>query len=90
VADAGLIDGANPAFPIDIPARQKRNTMTQTASVVEIGAEDIPLHCPTGNTPAWNYHPRVFLDVADTGEVKCPYCGTVYKLKPGTVLKGHH
>ncbi|MNX79087.1 Zinc-finger domain protein [compost metagenome] len=50
----------------------------------------MPLHCPTGNTPTWNYHPRVFLDVADTGEVKCPYCGTVYKLKPGTVLKGHH
>jgi uncharacterized Zn-finger protein len=64
--------------------------MTQTATIVEIGAEDIPLHCPTANTPAWNYHPRVFLDVADTGEARCPYCGTVYKLKPGTVLKGHH
>ncbi|MFX8090606.1 zinc-finger domain-containing protein, partial [Acinetobacter baumannii] len=26
----------------------------------------------------------------DTGEVKCPYCGTVYKLAPGVELKGHH
>ena len=58
--------------------------MTQTATVVEIGAEDIPLHCPTGNTPAWNYHPRVFLDVVDTGEVKCPYCGTVYRSEEHT------
>jgi uncharacterized Zn-finger protein len=32
----------------------------------------------------------VFLDIADTGEVKCPYCGTVYKLAPGVELKGHH
>ncbi len=76
--------------PDPIRSTTPRNTMTQTANTVEIGAEDIPLHCPTANTPAWNYHPRVFLDVADTGEAKCPYCGTVYKLKPGTVLKGHH
>jgi len=89
VADAGLSDGANPATTLN-PCKTLRNTMTQTATIVEIGAEDMPLHCPTANTPAWNYHPRVFLDVADTGEVKCPYCGTVYKLKPGTVLKGHH
>jgi uncharacterized Zn-finger protein len=25
----------------------------------------------------------VFLDVAHTGEVRCPYCGTVYRLKAG-------
>ncbi|MBY4895446.1 zinc-finger domain-containing protein [Cupriavidus sp. AU9028] len=64
--------------------------MTQTVQAVEIGAEDLPLHCPTPNTPAWNYHPRVFLDIGDTGQAKCPYCGTVYKLKEGVVLKGHH
>jgi len=89
VADAGLNDGAILQTTIN-PCKTQSNTMTQTATVIEIGAEDMPLHCPTANTPAWNYHPRVFLDVADTGEVKCPYCGTVYKLKPGTVLKGHH
>ena len=63
---------------------------TQTAPTIEIGADDLPLHCPTAKTPAWNHHPRVFLDIADTGEAKCPYCGTVYKLATGVELKGHH
>ena len=26
-------------------------------------------------------HPRVFLDITQTGMVSCPYCGTTYKLK---------
>jgi uncharacterized Zn-finger protein len=34
-------------------------------------------------------HPRVFLDIADTGSAKCPYCGTEYKLAEGTVIHGH-
>jgi uncharacterized Zn-finger protein len=38
--------------------------------------------------PVWSSHPRVFLEM-DDGEAKCPYCGTEYRLKPGTVIKGH-
>jgi uncharacterized Zn-finger protein len=30
------------------------------------------------------------LDVATTGEAKCPYCGTAYKLKAGEHVGGHH
>jgi uncharacterized Zn-finger protein len=37
----------------------------------------------------WNTHPKVFLDVAKTGEAKCPYCGTVYQLKAGEHFAGH-
>jgi uncharacterized Zn-finger protein len=33
-------------------------------------------------------HPRVFLDIAHTGHVKCPYCGAEYHLKPGAKV-GH-
>jgi uncharacterized Zn-finger protein len=40
--------------------------------------------------PLWSGHPRVFIDVASTGQGMCPYCGTVYRLKPGeTVGHGH-
>jgi uncharacterized Zn-finger protein len=39
--------------------------------------------------PVWNHHPRVFLDVASSGQAMCPYCGTVYRLKSGEVIKGH-
>ena len=55
----------------------------------EVTAKDLPLHCPTATVAAWSSHPRVFLDVAATGHVACPYCGTKYKLKAGEVV-GHH
>jgi uncharacterized Zn-finger protein len=38
---------------------------------------------------AWSGHPRIFLDLSHTGTARCPYCSTVYRLKPGTVVKGH-
>jgi uncharacterized Zn-finger protein len=60
-----------------------------TAQEVTVGAQDLPLHCPGDKAPAWSLHPRVFLDVTKTGEVRCPYCGTLYKLAAGTVLSGH-
>ena len=39
--------------------------------------------CPNPKMPLWSNHPRVFIDVATTGVGKCPYCGTVYRLKAG-------
>jgi len=56
---------------------------------IEIGAEDLPLHCPGQHAPLWSMHPRVFLDIAHTGNAKCPYCGAEYRLKPGTVVPSH-
>lgn len=56
---------------------------------IEVTAHDLPLHCPTAAVALWASHPRVFLDVAATGHVACPYCGTKYKLKEGEVI-GHH
>ena len=55
----------------------------------EVTAKDLPLHCPTGAVAQWSSHPRVFLDVAATGKVACPYCGTTYKLKAGEHVKHH-
>jgi uncharacterized Zn-finger protein len=51
---------------------------------IEVTAKDLPLHCPTNEVALWALHPRVFLDVADTGHASCPYCGTKYKLKQAT------
>ncbi len=47
---------------------------------LEVVREDLPLHCPLPSMKLWNTHPRVFLQVEDTGEALCPYCGTRYKL----------
>jgi uncharacterized Zn-finger protein len=38
----------------------------------------------------WNNHPKVYLDVAKTGQAKCPYCGTGYVLKAGEHFGGGH
>jgi uncharacterized Zn-finger protein len=47
------------------------------------------MFCPNPAMPLWSSHPRVFLDIADEGEAKCPYCGTLYKLRGGPVAGGH-
>lgn len=57
--------------------------------LIEVTAQDLPLHCPMPAMRLWNSHPRVFLPVDRTGEALCPYCGTLYRLKGGPV-SGHH
>ena len=61
----------------------------KTMPVVELEAKDLPAHCPNPAMPLWSSHPRVFLDFDHHGDAKCPYCGTQYRLAPGTVLKHH-
>lgn len=56
-----------------------------TARLIEVSADDLPLHCPMPSMLLWNAHPRVFLPVEKTGEALCPYCGTRYTLKGGAV-----
>jgi uncharacterized Zn-finger protein len=49
------------------------------------------VYCPSpiADMQTWDTHPKVYLDVGRSGEAKCPYCGTVYKLKPGEHFHGH-
>lgn len=65
------------------------NEAKQQMSYVELDGKDLPAHCPNPSMPIWSSHPRVYLDLDDKGEGKCPYCGTVYRLKPGAVVRGH-
>jgi uncharacterized Zn-finger protein len=64
--------------------------------VVELLASDLNanggIFCPSpkAGMKLWNSHPRIFLDIARTGQAKCAYCGTVYKLKEGEHFGGHH
>ena len=63
---------------------------------IELLAKDLNaqggIYCPSpvAGMKLWNTHPRVYLDVAATGEAKCPYCGSVYKLRAGEHFEGHH
>jgi uncharacterized Zn-finger protein len=56
-------------------------------AVVEVAAADLlgpgVVACPNPRMAPWSSHPKVFIDLAATGEGRCPYCGTVYRLKAG-------
>jgi uncharacterized Zn-finger protein len=72
------------------------STQTRKEAVVELVAKDLNanggIFCPSPKAAMklWNGHPKVYLDIASTGAAKCPYCGTVYKLKEGEHFGGHH
>jgi uncharacterized Zn-finger protein len=61
---------------------------------VEVLASEVQdngtVFCPNPKMPLWSSHPKVFIDLAHDGQGKCPYCGTVYKLKAGETLHGAH
>jgi uncharacterized Zn-finger protein len=69
-------------------------TDTEPRAVVELTAAELQgpgvTYCPNPKMPLWSSHPKVFIDVASTGEGKCPYCGTVYRLKAGEKAHGAH
>ena len=64
-------------------------------AAVELLARDLNpqggVYCPAplAGMKIWNSHPKVYLDVAAKGEARCPYCGTVYRLKSGEQFHGH-
>jgi uncharacterized Zn-finger protein len=67
--------------------------MSEPIAIVEVDGPDLHgpgvVFCPNPKMPLWSNHPRVFIDVATAGEGKCPYCGTVYRLKAGAKLPAH-
>ena len=71
-------------------------TNQRKQAVIELLAKDLNanggIFCPSpkADMKLWNTHPRVYLDIAQTGAAKCPYCGTVYKLREGEHVGGHH
>jgi uncharacterized Zn-finger protein len=65
------------------------STPARKVEPVIVKPEDLPVYCPNPAMPIWSSHPRVFLDIAHTGEVRCPYCSTEYRLAGGP-LAGQH
>jgi uncharacterized Zn-finger protein len=67
-----------------------------STSVVELQARDLNpqggIHCPhpKAGMKIWNTHPKVYLDVARSGQAQCPYCGTVYRLRAGEHVAASH
>jgi len=60
--------------------RQGEHTPNDQGSYA-ISRDDLPLHCPLPTMRLWDSHPQVFLPLEETGQARCPYCGTEYTLK---------
>ena len=69
--------------------------MSTQPQAIELQAKDLTpageTFCPNpkAGMQLWNTPPRVFLDLSH-GEAKCPYCGTVYRLKAGETVRANH
>lgn len=68
------------------------STSGAPAASIEVTAADLQgpgvVFCPNPKMTLWSNHPKVYLDVATTGQASCPYCGTTYRLKAGEKV-GH-
>jgi uncharacterized Zn-finger protein len=75
-------------------AEQGLTNMNDPKAVVELAGTDLVgpgvTFCPNPKMPLWSGHPKVFIDVTTTGEGRCPYCGTVYRLKAGEKVHAGH
>jgi uncharacterized Zn-finger protein len=57
--------------------------------IIYVEAKDLPVYCPGPKAPLWSMHPRVYIEIADTGTAVCPYCSATYKLKEGEKIHAH-
>ena len=66
----------------------------KTGAVVELRASELNsqggVFCPNPNMSQWSSHPKVYLGLAESGQARCPYCITLYKLKDGEHFSPHH
>ena len=66
------------------------------SAIIELLAKDLNdqggVYCPSplAGMKTWDTHPKVYLNVGNGAEAKCPYCSTVYKLKAGEHFESHH
>lgn len=65
------------------------DTVTPRDEMIPVSANDLPLYCPGPKAPLWSMHPRVYIELVQTGGALCPYCGTSYQLKEGEKVHGH-
>lgn len=68
--------------------------MSEPSNIVEVSAKDLQgpgvVFCPNPKMTQWSTHPKVYVDLSHDGEGRCPYCGTVYRLKAGEKIAHGH
>jgi uncharacterized Zn-finger protein len=59
--------------------------MANNSKTIQVSAKDLPLHCPTDEVALWCSHPRVFLDLSESGKASCPYTNLKLAKKLGII-----
>jgi len=54
--------------------------MASEQDTIKVTKNDLPVSCPPKDSPAWNMHPRVFIELSGEKGASCPYCGTNFEL----------
>ncbi len=54
--------------------------MDSEKTTIKVNNESLPISCPLKDTPAWDLHPRVYIDLASEKSAHCPYCGNHFEL----------
>jgi len=54
--------------------------MASEKTTIKVNKNDLPISCPPKDSPAWNMHPRVYIELSSEEEASCPYCGTNFEL----------
>ena len=66
---------------IDVADAESKQGTPNDKTEYTVTRDQLPVHCPLPEDSLWNSHPKVFIPVQETGEARCPYCGTEYVLK---------
>ena len=61
--------------------QEMADVTTSSETVFKINSDQLPLHCPLPEMSLWNQHPKVYIPIEETGNGKCPYCGTEFILE---------
>lgn len=70
----------------DADTQRSAHIPANTKHTYHVTQRDLPLSCPMPEMELWNSHPRVYLDIEEEGEAKCPYCGAKYILSDAVSL----
>ncbi|HLS52101.1 MAG TPA: zinc-finger domain-containing protein [Burkholderiaceae bacterium] len=57
------------------------NAPTDKQTPITIKSTDLPLYCPGPKAPLWSMHPKVYIEIEQTGSALCPYCSAHYVLE---------
>tara|TARA_R110000868_G_scaffold380784_1_gene646838 strand:+ start:11696 stop:11920 length:225 start_codon:yes stop_codon:yes gene_type:complete len=46
----------------------------------EVTSHDLPVSCPMPDMPLWSSHPKVYMQLMETGTAVCSYCDAKFVL----------